>query len=98
MPASDVQDVDEMRGAGVGQREAAGADLGGVEQDQIRRRGPYAPAAALWISAHSRLSTSACRLASTMFSLTPMVPHSDDAVARLDQHAGASPRCRWSSR
>jgi len=32
--------------------------------------------AAAWINAHSRLSTSACRLASTMFSLTPMVPHS----------------------
>jgi hypothetical protein len=31
---------------------------------------------ALLMRAHSRLSTSACRLASMMFSLTPIVPHS----------------------
>ena len=53
---------------------------------------------AISTSAYSRLSTSACRLASTMLSSTPTVPHSRHAVARLDEHARASRRCRCASR
>ncbi len=87
----DVQHVQQVSGPRARQRQLAGrADLARLEQDQVHvgRRYPEAtsppyasgdgnaPAAALWISAHSRLSTSACRLASMMFSLTPIVPHS----------------------
>ena len=71
VPGLDVKDVQQVSRASAGKRDVAGfADFAVLKDDQI-----HAPAGLL-ISAHSRLSTSACKLASTMFSLTPMVPHS----------------------
>ena len=71
MPWRNVQDIQQMRRARARKRDVTGiTDFAALEDDEV-----HAPAVLL-ISAHSRLSTSACRLASTMFSLTPMVPHS----------------------